>query len=172
MKSVCHTSDTNTRVRGCVRVRTDCISTLTMRLPSTASSVLSRRSGPLSAALMGKMLPEDLGRLFRPCGAEHMHAQPASGAQAEADEPSPEPSPRARCCSNRAEAACSGPDGAPAAACAPGLTFSAPCRQQGVHRQTGRGGATLHTRTGWTQDTHTEPRRRLRHFHRRVTSPS
>lgn len=49
-------------------------STLTIRLPSTSPSVLSRRSGPLCATLIGKMIPTDLGRFFRPYGAEHMHS--------------------------------------------------------------------------------------------------
>ena len=50
---------------------------LTILLPSTAPSVLSRRSGSVCATLLtGKMIPADLGRFFRPYGAEHMHAHP------------------------------------------------------------------------------------------------
>lgn len=46
-------------------------------LSSTAPSVLSRRSASVCAPLpRGKMLPVDLGRFFRPYGAEHMHAHP------------------------------------------------------------------------------------------------
>lgn len=42
-----------------------------------ALSVLSRRSGSRSADLpMWKMLAADLGRFFRPFGAEHMHTRP------------------------------------------------------------------------------------------------
>lgn len=52
------------------------VSALTILLPSTAPSALSRRSGSVCATLMGKMIPADLGRFFRPYGAEHMHAHP------------------------------------------------------------------------------------------------
>lgn len=53
------------------------ISVPTILLSSTAPSVLSRRSVSVCAALpSGKMLPVDLGRFFRPYGAEHMHAHP------------------------------------------------------------------------------------------------
>lgn len=42
-----------------------------------ALSVLSRRSGSRSGDLpMWKMLAADLGRFFRPFGAEHMHTRP------------------------------------------------------------------------------------------------
>lgn len=79
--SVCHPGHkrVSVRVSASVRVRVgsdSSISTLTIRLPCTDPSVLSRRSGPLCATLVGKMIPEVLGRFFRPYGAEHMHAKP------------------------------------------------------------------------------------------------
>lgn len=121
------------------------ITALTILLPSTAPSVLSRRSGSVCATLTGKMIPADLGRFFRPYGAEHMHAHPPqepSQTQIEREREAPPLSLFSDCCSLKkeltrsdagmsqvwlcfarqqdcvvipAEEPCSGPDGPPEA---------------------------------------------------------
>lgn len=70
------------------------ICALTILLQSTAPSALSLRSGSVCAPLlMGKMLPADRGRFFRPYGAELMHAHPppkthrAAGRHRDGDAP-------------------------------------------------------------------------------------
>lgn len=178
--SVCHHGHklVSVRVSASVRVRLgsdSSISRLTIRLPCTDPSVLSRRSGPLCATLVGKMIPEVLGRFFRPYGAEHMHAKPPA-----------ELSPRQTKLSGGVlgsadaaaltgpEEACSRPDGAPAPPSASqrrGVTFSSSRRQTGAlvplppvqraNRLTVRGGARIR---------HTHSHRCLHDFLSNVTS--